>query len=307
MSKRKYLIIALVCCLAAGIAAYTILRAGKQAPVPEAPGGGDQPAAVKMDLHVDEFGVSEGRKVTDGFVFVEGRYLDAPYVVTRRGLAIFINGEMVRRPLPWPPKQRGPLSVTALPRLPASVTRDTLMYDKAYKDYERRLHLYLRGHLRPDARAAAFLEAYRKIPCVKEVKYDPARPNCVTVTLFDGNTYNATIDDFIPGDREEKVDKQSILERVERTRTRLEEKLARGDCYFFSKGGHFTFSKITARKMLPPIVRILRSDEPDDVKFKKLQTAGHRVVTKESFDIVTNFSASPQLEQRMAKLQQGRQ
>ncbi len=50
---------------------------------------------------VDEMGVTEGRPLMNGFVFINGRYLPPPYTVKRVGNAIFINKEQVEQPVPW--------------------------------------------------------------------------------------------------------------------------------------------------------------------------------------------------------------
>jgi hypothetical protein len=51
---------------------------------------------------VRDLGSESGAPVDAGFVFVNGRYVDAPYVVSRRGDSIFINEELIETPVPWP-------------------------------------------------------------------------------------------------------------------------------------------------------------------------------------------------------------
>ena len=44
------------------------------------------------DLMVERFGMSRAEPVYTGYVFINGRYLDAPYIVEQRGVGLFING-----------------------------------------------------------------------------------------------------------------------------------------------------------------------------------------------------------------------
>lgn len=46
----------------------------------------------------EQFDVTEGKAVDDGVVFIDGRYIQSPYRVVRRGLKLFINGNMIARP-----------------------------------------------------------------------------------------------------------------------------------------------------------------------------------------------------------------
>jgi hypothetical protein len=50
---------------------------------------------------VDEMGVTEGKPLMNGFVFINGRYLPPPYTVRRVGNAICINKEQIEQPVPW--------------------------------------------------------------------------------------------------------------------------------------------------------------------------------------------------------------
>jgi hypothetical protein len=56
------------------------------------------PALLSAEAFVGQFGVTEGKTVDDGVVFIDGRYIESPYKVTRRGLRLFINDSMIDRP-----------------------------------------------------------------------------------------------------------------------------------------------------------------------------------------------------------------
>lgn len=50
---------------------------------------------------IEALGTTAGTPQSNGFVFVEGRYLAPPYTVTRKGNGIFVNRIQVEQPLAW--------------------------------------------------------------------------------------------------------------------------------------------------------------------------------------------------------------
>ena len=54
-------------------------------------------AAAPSGLGVKKFGVNRGTPIYDGFIFRDGKYIEAPYVVERWGLDIYINGILFSR------------------------------------------------------------------------------------------------------------------------------------------------------------------------------------------------------------------
>jgi len=51
---------------------------------------------------IEQFGVTEGSPVNKGFVFLDGQYIEPPYVVSREGLTLLINGRKIERPARHP-------------------------------------------------------------------------------------------------------------------------------------------------------------------------------------------------------------
>ena len=69
-----------------------------------------------------DLGETQGRPVLGGFLFVGGEYVAAPYVVSRRGNAVFVNDRLVRsEEWPWtPPPTDEPTDVSATNPSPES-------------------------------------------------------------------------------------------------------------------------------------------------------------------------------------------
>jgi len=51
-----------------------------------------------QDEYVQEFGVSMGKAVDSGAVFLDGEYVMSPYMISRRGLALYVNDREIKRP-----------------------------------------------------------------------------------------------------------------------------------------------------------------------------------------------------------------
>ncbi len=62
--------------------------------------------AVQPQYNADpvaEFGTAKSEPIDTGFFFFDGKYIEAPYVVERRGLDTYINDCLVRKGPEWPP------------------------------------------------------------------------------------------------------------------------------------------------------------------------------------------------------------
>jgi len=59
---------------------------------------------------IDALGKTVGTPQSNGFVFVEGRYLKPPYTVTRNGNGIFINRVQVEQPFSWTAESLTPVA-----------------------------------------------------------------------------------------------------------------------------------------------------------------------------------------------------
>ena len=84
-------------------------------------------------LHAEEFGTTVGSPINKGFVFFDGHYLDAPYIVTRKGLAIVINDKMLEPPIRLAREETPSRDVD--PEIPPEISRETSLYDDVFTDY----------------------------------------------------------------------------------------------------------------------------------------------------------------------------
>lgn len=254
--------------------------------------------ASGKDLHVEEFGIETGKSINDGFVFVGGQYLDAPYIVTRKGLAILINDKIVEPPTSWPPLEMP--SGDFDPAIPNEINKQTSFRDETFNDYIREKITYVQKHYTPEEESRIMEQLYRGLPFVKEAKIDEKYPDILHITTFKGETYPIGLK---PPRREIKYDRESTLRRVESLQKYFKEWLERGDCLIFSKGSRVHIGAGEVIEQLPKLLKISRSPKLTKEKFKAAQEANLSYINEESFpDMVTNFSASPQLEKRLNEL-----
>ena len=144
--------------------------AGKEA----APASDPEASAIKA------LGVVEGKPIESGFVFIDGRYIEAPYTVSRRGRQIFINDILVWQQTEWPVADRH------VPEDPGPPPKE---YEK-YKSFNEVLtsfdsiegwlncHLlrkrrYLYEHFPEEEADAKMLEYYRQCPFVASARLVP--------------------------------------------------------------------------------------------------------------------------------------
>jgi hypothetical protein len=249
-------------------------------------------------LHIDDFGVAEGKPITNGFVFIDGRYIDAPYRVDRKGLGIFINDVLIEPPIPWSGEPK--LSGETDPAMPEGITKDTSINDPNLSRYLGEKIAYLNRHYSQVEAVRMMKQVYNDLPCVKEIQDVEHEPLEITVTTYRGET-SARIH-LTPFPRKVDMSKKGVLGRLDQRREHFESRLQKGDYFFFSarSGGLITGGARAAAEVLPRIVLTLRSAKDEATKFKEVQQAGLPDVRKDSFAaIVTNFAASPQLEQRL--------
>ena len=181
-------------------------------------------------------GTEAPEDVDSGFLFYDGKYIEAPYRVENRDLAVFINGLQIT-PYPW---IRPSLSVTEDPGRPPGVTRETSLDDLYKIKWQGRMpctsakFLYLWGKYGEEKAQRRMITYYRSLSCIK--KATRVYGDGVKLTDYKGNSLVAELS--IPGrllqppPTEEELQKQ-----VDATAAFYKELLQQGDCYFFFKKG----------------------------------------------------------------------
>ena len=252
------------------------------------------------------FGEKQGEPINSGFVFEDGTYVDAPYVISRRGVDIYVNDVKAATPVRWPPMDYDDKK----PEMPKGLTKNSTFEDLEDRNMpgeslDRKMVRWLLRHHDEDEAKKLIIEYYKSLPFVKDVK--PATDvvdarNTVSISTWDGkgNRFMA-----IGGYVYRPSTPEHSLKTLEKVCARMEDRLKKGECIFlFSDSGELAFGSRKAAMDLPAIVRTLRSDKPKDQKIKELQNL---TLLPPSFPekwevLVTGFSASSQLDERVKQL-----
>lgn len=247
-------------------------------------------------LRTEVFGTTVGKSVGKGFVFYNGRYIDVPYAVTRKGLGIFVNDILISQPTKWPPPI---LEEKDDPSLPEWIVRDSVFED--IRDHLIKKYRYLLSRYSEKETVTRYAEYIEKLPCVKDLKF--TSEVSIEVTTFSGETWPLDLSaSFVRRAQSVKQDRNSVLQRREAKRKYYENGLLRGDCFFIFDGGEVTLANSLLAKLLPNVVLVLRSSKSKREKFDELQKL-NLPISEDSFPtLVTDFHASSQLEARLSEL-----
>lgn len=250
-------------------------------------------------LHIEDFGETVGEPIEKGFMFVNGQYLDAPYIVSRRGLGIFINGLLISKPYVWP--KPAATEVTEDPNLPIWVVRQSKFED--VRNYITEKHRYLLSKYMEPEVIEKMIKHIKELPCVEKVVV--VRDTSIDAYMFSGEKCCIELSSgLFSRSRKVKHDKHFIIDRLEHKRHHFENVLSQGACFFISNGGETALPASLTVKHLPNIVRIVRSSKSMQAKLQEIRDSGLSIFNSENFsDFVTSFSASSQLEQRLEKLE----
>jgi len=257
--------------------------------------------AVRLDkaahelLKIEEFSEVSSEPVSKGFVFLDGKYLDAPYTVTRKGLAVFINDKMIEPPIPWPVDV---LLGDEDPLLPAEINEETSIYDEITSRYLSQKFAYLRKHYNRERECQIMEQALRNLPFVTEAILDEKDRDILHITTTQGETVPMLLHSM--RGRMPDYDRDSVLKRVETKQKYFHDALENNSCYFLSstRGSRTHLSANSVANKLPHMVEILRSGKSIEKKSQQIQELQINI----SNDEIINFSASPQLEARLNKL-----
>ena len=260
----------------------------------------------------NRFGRTWGEPIYNGYLLVDGQYIDAPYVVEQRGYVVFANGVRVENgvdvrlvlPMPEPPP------VTEDPGLPSDLTRDsTLGQATMHPTYNRKLRYWDHLGLRGEERIRAEIEYLLSLPCVATVERDPEQlePRGQDLFLRDhkGNKMNMKI---MTAPRAPRMlpPEESLHEFVVITRSRLEDSLRRGVMIIANGESIGTQGyDVEPNEKWRGIFATFAADMTPEEKTVRLQALGlldrgEGLRIAQTFFPLSNFRASPQLAKRLA-------
>jgi hypothetical protein len=255
---------------------------------------------------VEALGTTEGKPITNGFVFIDGKYIAPPYVVSREGNGIFINDHLVEQPCPWPiPQKKKPTFPTEDPKMPNSITDKSSMYDAVLTEYMDKKRAYHASRLHGKEFAEIMIKAYAELPCVQEAKQGRDFKH-VDVIWKNGRVDHIRIVPFTRKPME--WTRETVLERTERDRSNYEDRLNKGDYYFLgSAHGRMTGTVEGARKLLGALLPILKTSKDAKEVQQRLQQLGISFMDEKACEVFfKNRTDSTELDERVDALVKGK-
>ncbi len=192
---------------------------------------------------VKEYGISRGEPITDSFLFWNGKYVKAPYVVERRGLGIYINNIVVVPESNWafydytvktdpgdPPKNSSPFD----PRPPGADDRES---------YWAKKWRYLHSHFEHDKAKQMMFETYQKSTELTKVSWSEDNPDIVKLTHKSGKmlAMDLSAGSDALGITEKK--KKEILDAAEKMRLTHEKRICGGVALFTKARLYYSIPK----------------------------------------------------------------
>ena len=231
----------------------------------------------------------KGEIANEGFVFIDGRYIESPYRVTVNNGWLEINNIRIKKLCEWP-------IVTESPEKPV-VTQEMFKKAKNFADIPGMYRWIMRNIKGIETQHKALKNFYESFLFVERATF-PSKGR-MNIMLKNGKTIKYGLEGVPP-----IITKEQKLKSLERNKKRLAERLNKGDTYFFFKSGiELTFGKTKTAKNLKLIVEILESNRPDKEKINLLQ---RMVILPESASsagemLIRNFKSSEQLTERIDK------
>jgi len=281
----------------------------------------EKPEEPKVKLGGDPFevlGVTRGEPLDTGFVFLDGRYIDAPYMVSRKGLRVRINETVVYEWGLWPIPDP---TVEEDPGMPQGITEKTTCEELRRRhprvsglsqNITSRKWRYLYQHFDEETARQKLVDWFRKLPFVEQVRWESRSVLAIKEKTKEEETYVSARLPVRGTLIHQDFGKKDVLERLESSRRQYESAIQEGALLILygTKGRYLKFGRLKAARDLPLMTRILRSDRPEREKIRLLERMeilpSSRVVDRAEIfhPIVTGFEASGQLEKRIAELQE---
>jgi hypothetical protein len=277
--------------------------------------------AAKKEEAQDEriFGTHAGEPIDSGFIFINGAYIEPPYIVSTRGAGVYVNGVLERR-LSW--RQNLPPVPDKEPDLPTGLTKDSTFSDPHLKDSTGR---YLDGiwlnwlemNCSEEEARRRFRDWWLSVPFVKNATYERNGGSLLVETLKGDKVYLGF--GWMPGRQSVShslwVARKDLSDELNHVQNLLKE----GSCFFVFDGEvQASLSYGDALLELPAAVEVLRSGRTPSEKASaleafprlgKLDEGGYALSPLKvgCYPSVLNrlaagFRASPELEKRLARL-----
>lgn len=243
-------------------------------------------------------GVTKGKPCSEGVVFINGKYIAPPYVVSRWGVGIRINDiPVIAQVVDWNEflKTQANVKVTKTEAPAADTSAEEEPEEEADdwsddEDEDSSLDDLFDDDPKPAAKKTA------KKPAKKAVKRRPAKPAATVTYTLEG--------EFVPN---EKTD--ALKNRINAKRTEINAKIAAGGFYFFGdKYAPVTGDVRTTEQILKNLPGILKSNTSIGGFVNSVRSANLVFLTRPiCTDLYNNKRDYLKLQQRREKWEKDRE
>ena len=203
--------------------------------------------------------------VSNGIIFVDGKYLQPPYTVLRREGDIFVNGQGIDGVMQWPPIKPPPPPPPpeTEPVMPASITETTTRFDKDYLAYISDVHAYIMARHGQEKGIEMMVEVYRRLPCVKSAQREKEDSHSIEVIWMDGK--KSSITQVRPWRKDDNFTKEQAERIIDKRTGNFANGLGNGR-YYMMEGGRRSRSGTPegARQTFLPLADAMRATESEE-------------------------------------------
>lgn len=275
MKKKKIILIAAIL----GIAFTSSLFAGSES---------------KLDLP------GLNKSVNEGFVFIDGRYVQTPYKVTVQKGWLCINDIPAEKLSEWPLTEES----SEKPKITEKVLKNTESTTNIeFWKYSAKMYRWIKRNIQGEkAQLKAIQLFYESMTFIKKVSI--SKNGGVDILLANGKIEHKACAESVPP----IVTKKQKLEILERSRKSIEERLEKGDSYFFfPKLGeriNFSLGRIGSCENLKLMTEVLTSGRTEKDKLNILfrMMLINEDEPETGLMLTRNFKPSEELNRRIAEL-----
>lgn len=251
-----------------------------------------------------------------GFVFIDGKYIDAPYHVHTKDLAVYINGHQITEPLEWPVVNKSafahdPGQAPAISKYTGLEEASKMREPSSNVLYHAAKQWYLFSHFSYD-------EAMQK-----SIEYFENLPNVKSLTLLGGGLavmegYNGEKRNIVIGGADMEYmnavwgpngsgppSKQELINEVEGRAKRYKDRLDKGDLFLIhGPDNEVSYAERKAALLLPELLKVMKGSISEAEKESELISIGLIPCTesKEASSFVKNYKTNKKLEKRVEGL-----
>lgn len=254
-------------------------------------------------IDVDVFGSVRGQEITNGFIFVDGRYIPPPYRISSEGVEVSVNGVWLTSVAKWPPLD---FTQKEKPELSPDITENSTIYDlrrHGRHGYLARMIRYHKQNTPKNQVVPEIIEAYKALPFVVKVQRTGAET--LDVTTNDGKVHH-----IMTGSRGRDLflnplTHEEVAARIRNNTHHYENTLKKNGGFFVFPGfSMHTVSPHDMKNNMPVFQLIVNGLKTLDDKISELARLKVFLIEDLSHwrSFVSNFKASPELMQRITFL-----